>query len=276
MGHVQFSWKTRDGLTIAGRLWEPAEPCRAVVTLVHGVGEHSRRYAHVGEALNEAGYACVAFDHRGHGLSEGQKGYFPSYSTVIQDVKDHLEHTRNRYPDKPVFLYGHSMGGNLVINYTLRFQPEIRGVIATAPMLRLAFRPSRIKQILVNALIRLWPNLSLPSGLNTADISRDPEVVRLYDEDDLTHDRITPCFMRLLEAGEWALEHASEWDCPLLLMHGSEDHITSPENSARFAEHAGKSCTLRIWEGLYHEIHNEPEKDRVLKTLIDWLDRQMT
>ena len=194
MQHFEFEWKTRDGLAIYAHGWEPGSQPRAVVCLVHGIGEHSSRYAHVGKFLNQAGYALLAFDHRGHGKSEGKRGHFACCETAMQDIEDHLKQSANRYPDTPVFLYGHSMGGNLVINYTLHHNPQLSGVISTAPMLRLAFKPSKAKELLATCLMHLWPTLPLSNGLNTSDLSRDPEIVKAYDDDSLTHNRVTPCF----------------------------------------------------------------------------------
>lgn len=272
MPHFEYEWKTRDGLAIYAHGWNPQGKIKAVVCLVHGIGEHSGRYAHVANFLNQSGYALLAFDHRGHGKSEGQRGHFPCIETAMHDLSEHLKQTAKRYPNTPLFLYGHSMGGNLVINFVLRYKPHLTGVIATAPMLKLAFKPSKMKTLIAKCLNRFWPTLPLSNGLNTSNLSRDPEVVRAYDNDPLTHDRVTPCFLKLIQAGEWALEHASEFTLPLLIMHGLEDHITSPENSRAFARDAGDICTLKIWEGLYHEIHNELETEEVLSTIVEWLD----
>ena len=272
MPHFEYEWKTKDGLGLYGQGWTPLGEIKAVVCLIHGIGEHSSRYGHVAAFLNQNGYALLAFDHRGHGKSEGPRGHFPCYETVMLDIKTHLKQAAERFQNEPVILYGHSMGGNLVLNYALRYTSQIAGVIATAPMLRLSFKPSKAKELLAKCLIRFWPTLSLPNGLDTKDISRDPEVVKKYDEDPLTHNRVTPCFLNLMEAGEWALEHASEFSKPLLVMHGGEDHITSPENSRAFATDAGRICTLKIWDGLYHEIHNEPEKQNILETMMRWIE----
>jgi acylglycerol lipase len=275
MPHFEFNRKTRDGLIVYEQGWNPDTPVKAVVCLIHGVGEHSSRYAHVGDFLNQHQYAVFAFDHRGHGKSQGRRGHISCCETAMADIEDHLNLAEEKYPGVPRILYGHSMGGNLVINYGLRKQPRLSGIVATAPMLRLAFEPSKLKKMTARLMIKCWPTLSLSNGLNTEDISRDPEVVKHYDEDPLTHDRVTPCFLNLIQAGEWALNHASEFTLPLLVMHGSLDHITSPENSRYFAEAAGECCMLKIWDGLYHEIHNEPEKAQVLSTMVNWMDEQL-
>lgn len=274
MAHFEFSWATDDGVEIYGHGWEPEKPAKALVCLVHGIGEHSSRYAHVAKYLNNAGYVLLAFDHRGHGRSKGQRGFFPSYKMVMKDIAKHLSQGISRYPNIPVFLYGHSMGGNLVLNYVLRNRPNIKGIIATAPFLKVAFELSSIKQFFGIFLKYILPCVPMSNGLDTKDVSRDKQVVDDYDNDPLTHDRITPSFYHILEAGEWALHHAKEFPLPLLLMHGSEDHITSHKNTIVFAKDVGNKATLKIWDGLYHEIHNEPEQKDVLQAMVNWLDVQ--
>lgn len=271
MPHFETRWKTSDGLNLFGQGWTPKGKLKAVVCLVHGVGEHSGRYEHVASYLNKYGFAMQAFDHRGHGKSPGARGHFPTYETVMKDIARHLEETRKRFPGKAIILYGHSMGGNLVLNFVLRMQPEITGVMVTSPLLRLSFRPSGLKIALAKLLMRIWPALPMPSGLDTSDFSHDPESNKKYDDDPLNHKKVTPCFLNLIDAGDWALARASEFSKPLLLMHGGADRITSPENSRFFAEKAGEGCSLIIWDGLYHEIHNEPEKRMVLETMVKWI-----
>jgi alpha-beta hydrolase superfamily lysophospholipase len=166
------------------------------------------------------------------------------------------------------------MGGNLVLNYALRRRPPIAGVVATSPWLRLAFAPPAWKVALGRAVDRIWPAFTQPSGLETRAISRDSAVVRAYEDDPLNHDRITArLFNRCYDAGLWALAHAAEFPLPLLLTHGSADRITSAEASREFAGRALK-CTFRLWDGCYHEIHNEPEREEFFAFVREWLRAQ--
>ena len=139
MRHIDTNWTSADGLPLVGRCWEPAGEPRAVVCLVHGLGEHSGRYAHVAAALNDAGYAVLACDKRGHGRSGGKRGHTPSYEALMTDIDLLLAQAEQRFPGKPRFLYGHSLGGNEVLNYALRRKPDLAGVVATSPGLRTAF-----------------------------------------------------------------------------------------------------------------------------------------
>jgi alpha-beta hydrolase superfamily lysophospholipase len=271
MNHYEWFWNTADGTKIYAQGWEPAGAASGVVCLVHGHGDHSGRYAHVAAALAERGYATLAFDHRGHGKSGGQRGHTPSYDVLLDEIEWVLGEAERRYPGRPRFLYGQSMGGNLAINYALRRHPPINGVIATSPWLRLAFDPPAWKLALGRGIGRFVPTFAQPSGLDTRAISRDPAAVRAYETDPLNHNLITAqLFNGIYAAGLWALDHAAEFALPLLLMHGSADRITSPAASAEFAARA-PGCAFRLWEGAYHEVHNEPEQREMLAAIGDWL-----
>lgn len=276
MKHSEFEFKTFDGLSLFGQSWQPEDQPRAVVCLVHGIGEHSGRYVHVADSLTRAGYTLISFDLRGHGKSEGPRGHISSYEAIMQDISSLLEVTNKKFPQLPLFLYGHSLGGNLVLNYVLRRQPHLKGVIATAPWLRLAFEPPASKIALGKMTNYIWPSFSQKSGLDTKALSRDLEVVRSYENDPLVHNRISArMFISAYQAGQWALEHASEFSLPLLLMHGGDDNLISVEASREFANKINENCTLKVWDELYHEIHNEPEKEEVFKFLIGWLDKEV-
>jgi acylglycerol lipase len=273
MQHFEFEWQTEDGLRLYAQGWQPETEPKGVVCLVHGLGEHSGRYAHLAAFLNQAGYALLTFDLRGHGKSQGQRGHAPSYEALLDDIAHLLEEAAERYPDRPRFLYGHSLGGNLVIEYALRRRPQLAGVIATGPLLRTAFEPPAWKVTLAKIMRSLWPTLSLSNELDRQGLSRDPEVVRAYNEDPLVHDRLSARLgMDMLQSGLWSLEHAAEFPLPLLLMHGGADRLCSVQASREFAAQAGDFCTLKIWDGFYHEIHNEPEQGQVFEYLLEWLN----
>jgi alpha-beta hydrolase superfamily lysophospholipase len=266
-----------DGLQLKGQTWTPDSGIKATVALVHGLGEHCGRYAHVAKVLNSAGFAVVALDLRGHGKSGGKRGHTPSYDLLMCDIHKLLEHAASLSSDIPVFLYGHSLGGNLVIHYALKKKPDLAGIIASAPLLRLAFEPPIWQQNLLRTLQRMNISTGMPNGLNTQFLSRDPDVVKAYKNDPLTHNRITPSLaVSMIEAGQWNLKHASGFPLPLLLLHGSDDRITSPEATTEFANMASNSCTLQLFNGLYHELHNEPEKEDVIGVVQEWIFDQLT
>ena len=245
-----------------------------MIALVHGLGEHAGRYGHVAAALTAAGYAVLAFDQRGHGRSAGKRGVIPRYDALMDDLDLLLAQARQRFPGKRIILYGHSLGGNEVLNYALRRKPDVAGVVATSPGLRTTTPPPAAQLAVGKLMNRLWPAFTMPNGLERAALSRDPAVIRAYEADPLVHDRLSAALgIGLLEAGEWALAHAAEFPTPLLLVHGDADRITSPAASAEFAARAPAS-TLKLWPGLYHETHNEPEQGEVLAYTIGWLGKQ--
>ena len=276
MKHFEFKFKTFGGLQLFAQSWQPEAKPRAVICLIHGMGEHSGRYTHVADQLTQAGYTLLSFDLRGQGQSKGLRGHTPSYDALLNDINSLLNEADKCFPELPRFLYGHSLGGNLALNYVLRRQPQLKGVIVTGPWLRLAFEPPRFKIILAQITNYIWPSFSQKSGLDTKALSRDSEVVYACENDPLVHDHISArMFISGHKAGRWALEHASELTIPLLLMHGGDDKMASLEASREFADKITKNCTLKIWDGLYHEIHNEPEKQEVLTFLINWLNERI-
>jgi alpha-beta hydrolase superfamily lysophospholipase len=168
------------------------------------------------------------------------------------------------------------MGGNQVINYALRSPQALKGVIATGPWLKLAIDPPAALVLLAKLLNNIVPNFSLASGLSQNALSRDPQVISKYAADPLVHDKISVrLYTSMFGSGFWASEHAAELKIPMLLMHGSADKLTSALASQEFSRNVGKAVTLRIWEGFYHEIHNEPEKADVIQTMVNWLDQNI-
>jgi len=273
MNHLEWKWRAADGRILYAQSWQPESGPRAVVCLVHGHGEHAGRYAHVGAALSGAGYALLGYDLRGHGQSEGQRGHTPSYEALLDDVAGTLQQAEEHFPGRPRFLYGHSLGSTLVLSYGSRRQPQLAGVVSSGALLHTPLEQQALKIALARLMNRLTPATALATGLDPETISRDPEVVRAYRNDPLVHDRITfRMASETLAAMRSTLAQAGEFSLPLLIMHGGADRLCFPEGSREFAAQVKSDCTLKIWDGLYHEIHNEPEKEQVLEFTIAWLD----
>lgn len=270
----EFRLQAKDQIELYTQDWKPEIKPVGVVCLVHGLGEHCGRYAHMAEFLNQAGYGFLIMDLRGHGKSGGPRGHIPSIEAVIADIEALIGEAPKLYPGLPCFLYGHSLGGILVLNYVLRRHPNLTGVISSGAALRNPLEKQIAKVMTARLLARLFPTMALPSGLDPQMISRDPEVVRKYINDPLVHDRMTLRFgVEMMNATRYALEHASEFSLPLLMMHGTEDQIAYQEGSLEFASQVHTACMPKIWEGCFHEIHNEPEKGEVFQYLLDWLNR---
>jgi acylglycerol lipase len=277
MKQFEFKWKSSDGLDIFARGWEPGDRAPdGVICLVHGIGEHTLRYLNVAKSLTAKGRVLFGADLRGHGHSAGPRGHFPSIESVLLDIDLLLDKARERYPGLPLFLYGHSLGGILVLHYALKRNPDIKGVIATSPGLRTALEQQPVKVMAAKLLGSLIPSVSVPSGLDINEISRDQEVVEEYTNDTLVHNRMSLGFGKvMIDVVKSTIEHAGGFKYPLLLMHGKKDSIAYPSGSIDFASNVNNSCKLVLWEEALHELHNEPEKDEVLSTLNEWIDSEL-
>jgi len=275
MGMTEWGWKTADRTALYGCEWsleaDRGAP-KAVVCLVHGMGEHTGRYAHVAEMLNREGYAVFGFDQRGHGRTEGKRGHAPHYDALLEGVDLMLGAARERYPGVPVFLFGHSMGGNVTLNYLLRRQPDIRGAIVTGPWLKLAFKPPSLQTIVGKIVEKVYPAYTNNRPMVAESLTTDPEMIRRYVSDPLGHGQITArFFFGVQNAGLWALHHSDRLSVPLLLMHGGDDKVTSIHASKQFAEHAGYLVEWREWPDYKHELHNEAGREAVFEEIRRWL-----
>jgi acylglycerol lipase len=277
MKTIEATWEGRDGIEFYMLGWEPdgSRP-KGVVALIHGLGEHTGRYAHVGNALTGSGYALIGCDLRGHGKSSGPRGHFPSLEAVLQDLRQEFQQITRRHPETPQFMYGHSLGGVLALAYALQYSGGLKGAIVTGVGLRSPLLEQKAKVAMANVLGSLLPSLTISTGLDPTTISRVPDVVKKYVNDPLVHDRTSLGLGRAtLAAIDLCFTRAGQFPLPLLLMHGTDDKLVYPSGSEEFAKRAregGADVTLKLWEGLHHEIHNEPEQTEVFRTIIDWLD----
>jgi len=279
MKTFESKWEDRDGTTFFIQGWEPDNSPKAFIALVHGLGEHTTRYAHVGKVMTDAGYALAGFDLRGHGKSGGPRGHASSLDAYMQDIRQFLRLMDQRYHDIPRFLYGHSLGGLLSLAYAIQYGAGLKGVMVTGAALRSSLQKQKTKVAMVRLLGSLLSTMTVPSGLDPVTISRDPDVVQAYINDPLVHYSTSLGFGKAaLNAIDLCFARAKEFPVPLLIMHGREDKLTYPSGSEDFAKlvsAAGGDVTLKLWEGLYHEVHNEPEKAEVFKFMIEWLDKHL-
>ena len=280
MKSFESKFEGNNGINFYIRGWDPTNNRpKALLSLIHGLGEHTGRYLHVGKSMTDAGYALVGFDLRGHGKSGGARGHFPSLNAVMQDIRQFSKFLVQRYPDIPHFLYGHSLGGLLSLAYALQYPAGLNGVIVTGAALRSSLQEQKKKITMVNLLGSVLPSITVPSGLDAGTISRDTDVVQKYINDPLVHDKTSLGLGKAaLKAIDQCFTHAKEFAPPLLIMHGSADKLTYPSGSEDFAKlaiEANKDVTLKSWDGLYHEIHNEPEKGEVFKVMIEWIEKHL-
>ncbi len=275
MQHNEGSFSAQDGLKLYYQSWLPDDEPKAILQIVHGLGEHSGRYQDVIDYFVPKGFGIYAADTRGHGRSAGKQGHIPNYKTVMDDISTFLALVKNEQADKKIFIYGHSMGGNFASNFSLRRPQGLSGTILTSSWLKIANEPSALLVFLLKILNVFFPSFTQPSGLDLNCLSRDRAVIEAYENDPLVHDSISArLFVDASNAAAWALEHAAELKLPALLVHGGADCLTSPKGSQLFHERA-EGSVFRLYEGLFHELHHEPEKQIVFEFILGWLDEQL-
>lgn len=274
MKHNNLKWTSKDGLSIFGQVWKTDIEQKAIIALVHGYGEHSGRYHHVAEMFCANGYSVIALDHRGHGQSGGQRGHTPNYELLMSDIDIFLEKARDIFPDAKIILYGHSMGGGIVVNYLIRRQPDLLGSIVTGPFFRTAEPPPAFQLFLGKIMQNIWGAFPDKAKVSPDYISRDKEVVKKYINDPLVHNNMSAKLgMSLLETGEYAIEHAAEVRVPLYILHGEDDKLTDYNGSKDFYAKAGDNVTLETFPNMYHELHNEPEKEEIFADIIAYCNQ---
>jgi alpha-beta hydrolase superfamily lysophospholipase len=272
---MDYNIKLKNGLVLKGMINSPGGNGRAIIVFVHGLGDHIHRYESWAGMLGKEGIGFTGVDLPGHGLSDGVRGFIKDYSVTDEMIKILLESAGNTFPGIPVFIYGHSLGGGIVLDYLVRKFPLVKGAIVTSPWLKLSFEPSKFKLAIASVMKSILPGLIQSSGLVIDHISHDAEVVEKYKADRLVHDKISvSLFNSAMNAGYYALAHASDLKVPLLLMHGSDDQICSPEGSREFAAKT-TLAELKIWTGGYHELHSETFKNEVFAYLMNWINARL-
>ena len=249
-----------------------ATQTKAAIGIIHGLGEHIERYDELANYLNERNISVLGYDRRGHGQSEGKRGHTPSYQAFLDEIKGLVKQMKQRYPNVPSILYGHSMGGNLLLHFLIQNNNVVDAAIVSAPWIALSFQPSPIKVIGGKLIRKILPSLSIKNELDTKHLSRDMAEVKKYEEDPLVHDRITPntgSFM--LDAAEELNVFSGDWPTPSLLMHGTDDGVLSHDATKAFAERITGDVQFKSWEGGYHELHKDSNKEEVMDYVGKWL-----
>jgi alpha-beta hydrolase superfamily lysophospholipase len=259
------------GVELFWQHWSPPDP-RATVVLAHGASEHSGRYAWTAERLAERGYETYALDHRGHGRSSGPRAYIDRWDNVVADLDQLVDRASGAAPG-PVFLLGHSMGGTVALAYTMKHQDKLDGLVLSAPLAALE-AASPVERVAARVLSAVAPKLGVV-GIDSTGVSRDPAVVRDYDEDPLNyHGKLPARTVRELASTIATFpDGVARFTLPLLVMHGTGDTLVPPAATDMIDERAGSADkTVIRYDGLYHELLNEPERERVLGDIADWLD----
>lgn len=278
MKHLETSYTTHDGLKLYLQAWMPESP-KASLLLVHGLGEHSGRYAPMVERLLESGVAVFTFDGRGHGKSVDGKpdAFFASYRDYLEDIDRLYEKVVGYFPSIPSFLFGHSMGGGLVAAYVIDYQPKAVGVILSSPAIKEAEGTSKLL-IAVSGLISKWLPRLKALKLDATQISRIPAEVQAYLTDPLNYIQPIPArtahevyqMMQSIQA------KAASFELPVLVVHGTADGLTNPKGSELFMEKAqSEDKTLKLFPGAYHELIHDLESEEMIQTVVEWIKERV-
>jgi alpha-beta hydrolase superfamily lysophospholipase len=277
MQHKEGTFKGLNGLELYHVAWLPDKEIKAVIIAVHGLAEHIGRYKNVVDYLIPRGYAIYGLDHRGHGKSQGIKGYVDRFDDYITDLKTFHDMVRKEQPDKKIFMLGHSLGGLIAVAYAVKYQEGLAGLIASAPLLKIGASVSPATVFMAKIIAALAPKMGVTT-LDASAISRDQAVVDTYVNDPLVYRGKTSARLgvELIEITTNIPEMIPTITLPLLVMYGTEDRLCDPEGSKMLYYKAGSmDKTLKAYEGLYHEIFNEPEHEAVLADVEVWLSTRV-
>ena len=276
MQHQTGNFKTPKQQNIFHQCWLPEGEVRAVIILVHGLGEHSGRYQNVINSLVPSGYAIHALDHLGHGRSEGVRKHVNRFDDFIETLHTFTGMVRVQYSGQPIFLLGHSMGGLIASRYLLERQAEFNGAILSAPALKVDDSVTPLLIWVGRILSILLPRFGvIPMG--SAMLSRDPAVVQAYLDDPLVYSGKTTARLaaEIVTTMNYVRARMQNINLPVLILQGSADRIVHPEGAQAFlAGIDSDDKTLKIYEGWYHELFNEPEREAVLTDVLRWLEKR--
>jgi acylglycerol lipase len=263
---------TRDGINLYVESMTVEHPI-GMVCIIHGFGEHIGRYRHVMQSLNASKFNVYGVDLRGHGKSGGLKGHAPDLMSLINDIEEFLKIVRAEHLYLPLFLFGHSMGGNLVLNYVIRDKSkELSGFIVSAPWIKLAFTPPRWKEQLGKLMARIAPKIRQSNGLNSLHLSKDPEVSKLYDNDPLVNFKISAGLFAAINFGaSYLMKHQSEIKLSGFVFHGQSDSIIDHKATMKLVLDNPDYMKWKLWKDVFHEAHNDLEQKEVIKEWIDWM-----
>ena len=277
--HETGEFISHDGIRIHHQGWTPQkdDDIRAVLAIVHGYAEHGGRYAHVGEYFAQRGFHVEALDHRGHGLSDGSDTFFRSIDDCVGDVDLFVTRLRERRPGRPLFVLAHSMGGLITARWVQDRQPELNGVLLSGPAVMIDESISPFLLKISGFLAAIAPKMKTVK-LDGDAVSRDPDVVAKYNSDPLNYRKGVPAATgaAINSAIEAVHRNAGKFSLPVRIMYGTDDRLADPRGSIRL--HAGFSSedkSLIPYEGLYHEILNEPEQEKVMSDCLEWITARM-
>jgi len=277
MHKKENSFKNKEGLNLFYRSWQTDQP-KATVLISHGYAEHSGRYDEFAMFLTDNGFDVFALDHRGHGKSAGEAAHIDSFEQYVTDLHEFRKLVQSQITN-PLYLLGHSMGGAIAGLYSIKFQDGLAGLILSSPYLKNAVKVPAIKIALAGLIAKIAPKAVLVAPLDAGLVSHDLEVVEKYKTDPLNYTEGTKAKMgsELLKAGPMVLKDAGAINLPTLILYGSDDQIADPEGSRELFEKLGaRDKKLIGYDGFYHEILNEIDREMVYEDIVDWLNNHLS
>ncbi len=267
-------FKTSDNLSLEVQEYIQSDNPEKIVLIVHGHGEHAGRFQKVAEHFSGKGISVIALTLRGHGNSEGKKGHAPSMEQLLTDIEYFIRYVRVDYLNADLYLYGHSMGGNIILNYLAKDQSkEITAAIATSPWIKLAFEPPKWKVNLGNWVTDIIPSLIQSTGLKAEDISSIKEEVEKYENDSLVHSKISAkLFSSIMKGGEYLIHNTHKFKHKVFLAHGQQDKIISHDATAEFAKDSNL-FTFKSYPNSKHEIHHDVDFENLMGDVLGWMEK---
>ena len=277
MQHTEGKFLGRNNLNLYYQSWAPDGIPIAVLVVVHGLAEHSGRYSNLVNYFVPKGYAVYSFDQRGHGKSEGTRGYVERFSYYLDDLKTFCDMVSREHKSTKVFMVGHSMGGTIATAYAINHQSELDGLILSAAVLKAGASVTKLSILMAKVPSLLAPKMGV-TVLDASTISRDKAVVDAYVNDPLVYRgkisaRLGAELLNMIEKLPVKIPQIS---LPVLIMHGTADRLSDPSSSKMLFELTGsKDKNLKLYEGFYHEIFNDPQRGQVFLDMEDWLNQHV-
>ena len=270
--HKEYTIRTTDRIKLYSQTWSNGNIPRALVCLIHGLGDHSSRFDEWARLFVKQGFAVTAFDLRGNGKSEGKRGH-ASYEHLLNDIGLFVKESKKLFPKIPVILYGHSLGGALAINYTIKKQPKIAGLLTTSPWLKLYYQPAAYLLYAGKVLNHIAPSYTFKSGLTREDFNGTQVSDNVVTEDFLLHNRISvKLFFEANKYGNYALRNIYKINVPFLIIYGKDDKISSYKSCAEYVSNTGEKTKLKVFENCNHNMHIGENSLKVYKHILKWIE----
>jgi alpha-beta hydrolase superfamily lysophospholipase len=271
----KYCWKRPKSVELYGKLWIPDGSVNALVIMVHGIGEHSGCYDEWAERFTLQSVGFLAFDMRGHGHSSGIRGH-ASINAVKDDLRAIIKSMHKKFPGVPVVLFGHSLGGHIVLSYAIDKNVKVQGVIASSPWLKLVHPPSPLLIRLAGWASHIAPRLTVRTGIKSGQLSQNEAGTKSTKTDPLLHKKISiKLFTDLWMNSETILRNRHRLNIPLLLMHGTADPLTSYQASKSFTQNAGEYTSFKQWRGMHHDLLNDTGYEAVFQYVMKWLTKKV-